>query len=177
MCSFAKLALLSKINCLQDHSVTWKMCSMDLFEFDIIKVSKNNQKSWHNLQKKTAFCSNLKNWVFLCWLKCHLTPISLIAPKQHWCHFEALECIFHFNKENFLSFHQLTHNQQNSAFPNLWLTLKYILKCLSIYNPVKSKKSPLIQCLNIILYWPFSHSNEWFKVWPMNNADWECRLL
>ena len=77
---------------------------------------------------------------------------SLIAQTKYWCHFEALESSFHFDKENFLSSHQLTHNQQNSAFPNLWLTLKYILKCLSIYNPVKSKKRPLIQCLNIILY-------------------------
>ena len=24
------------------------------------------------------------NWVFLCWLKCHLTPMSLIGPKRYY---------------------------------------------------------------------------------------------
>ena len=31
------------------------------------------------------------NWVFFCWLICHLTPMLLIVSKQGWCHFEALK--------------------------------------------------------------------------------------
>ena len=61
--------------------------------------------------------------MFIFWLICHLTPILLIAPKQCWCYFEAFECIFHLSLKFFRSFHELTHNQQNRAFPNLWSTL------------------------------------------------------
>ena len=40
---------------------------------------------------------------FLADLYVTLTPMLLIAPKQNWCHFEALECIFHLNlKKNSL---------------------------------------------------------------------------
>ena len=63
------------------------------------------------------------NWVFFCWLVCHLTPMLLMVSKQGWCHFEALECIFHLNLKKIPSVNQLTHNQQNTAFPNIWLTL------------------------------------------------------
>ena len=49
--------------------------------------------------------------------------MSLIVSKQGWCHFEALECIFHLNLKKFHSGNQLTHNQQNTAFPSLWSTL------------------------------------------------------
>ena len=92
---------------------------------------KKDQKVWQ-IWKKQYFVAILKiaipltaNWVFLCWFKCHGTPILLIAPRQIWCHFEALECIFHLSKENFRSFHQLTLNHQNRAFPNLWSTPVY----------------------------------------------------
>ena len=52
-----------------------------------------------------------------------LTPMVLIVSKQGWCHFEALECIFHLNLKKIPSVNQLTHNQQNTAFPNIWSTL------------------------------------------------------
>ena len=34
----------------------------------------------------------------------------LIVPKQNWCNFEALECIFHLNLKKIPSVNQLTHN-------------------------------------------------------------------
>ena len=49
--------------------------------------------------------------------------MSPIVSKQGWCHFEALECIFHLKLKKIPSVNQLTHNQQNTAFPNLWSTL------------------------------------------------------
>ena len=47
----------------------------------------------------------------------------LIVPKQNWCHFEALECIFHLNlKKN--SLRQSADSQStNTSFPNIWSTL------------------------------------------------------
>ena len=60
---------------------------------------------------------------FLSVTKCHLTQILLIAAKQCWFNFEGNECIFHLSLIFFCFFHQLTRNQQNRAFPNLWLTL------------------------------------------------------
>ena len=65
------------------------------------------------------------HWAFIFCLRCHLTPIILIAAKQCWCHFEANECIFHLSLKIFRSFHQLTRNHQNRAFPNIWSTLYY----------------------------------------------------
>ena len=46
-----------------------------------------------------------------------------MVSKQGWCHFEALECIFHLNLKKIPSVNHLTHNQQNTAFPNIWSTL------------------------------------------------------
>ena len=32
----------------------------------------------------------------------NVTPMLLMVSKQGWCHFEALECIFHLNKKKSL---------------------------------------------------------------------------
>ena len=37
------------------------------------------------------------------------TNVTHIVPKQNWCHFEALECIFHLNLKIIPSVNQLTH--------------------------------------------------------------------
>ena len=109
ICSFKKLAFLRLI---------WSKWVKIIKKLDIIC----KKQQFVAIFKITIPLALAANRLFLCWLKWHLT-ISLIAPKQYWCHFEALECIFHFDKENFLSSHQLTRYQQSSAFPNLWSTL------------------------------------------------------
>ena len=72
---------------------------------------------------------------FFCWLVCHLTPMLLMVSKHGWCHFEALECIFHLKLKKIPSVNQLTHNQQNTAFPNIWSTL---------YESTATQRDPLI---------------------------------
>ena len=46
-----------------------------------------------------------------------------LLNKEEDKHFEALECIFHLNLKKIPSVNQLTHNQQNTVFPNIWSTL------------------------------------------------------
>ena len=128
--SYEKLTLFSKINCFRNLFVSENFFSMNSFCLIQWNWVKKNRKVLHILQKKTAFCRNFKKSNFT---RGHLsifplTPKLLRAPKQSWCHFEALECSFHLSQENFHSFYQLTLNQQNGAFPNLWGTL-YIRIC------------------------------------------------
>ena len=110
ICPMEKMALCSKTNCFQNLSVIEK-CVQWSFSFDTIKLSKKKQTFYHVLQKKTAFC----------------------------CYFEKQQ--FHSRQSNvgvnlsiiFLrSFHQLTRNQQNRAFPILWSTLYFICIYISI---------------------------------------------
>ena len=75
-----------------------------------------------------------------CWIVCHLTPMLLMVSKQDWCHFEALECILHLNLKKFPSVNQLTHNQQNTAFPNIWSTLYITHELINTSILVQNKK-------------------------------------
>ena len=102
-----KMALSSKLNCFQNVSVGKEICWKNFFLLI--------QSNWVRKSKKfTIFCkmqhfeailkigiSLVDIWTFLWWLRCHLTQILLIVPKQCWCHFEAFECIFHLSPNFF----------------------------------------------------------------------------
>ena len=118
---YEKMTLCSKTNCFQKLSVIDKMCSMNFF----LLIQSEWGKRRNNFTiffKKQHFAAFLKTaislaaiWAFEIWLRCHITPILLIEPKQWWCHLEAFECIFYVSIKEFRTFHQLILNQQNRA--------------------------------------------------------------
>ena len=73
----------------QNHSIIYEMCSMNFF-FWYNQIEWKEAKMLPYFEKKPAFCSYFKNSNFthghlsivFFLLRCHLTPILLIAAKQ-----------------------------------------------------------------------------------------------
>ena len=93
------------------------------------------------------------------------TNVILIVPRQNWCRFEALECIFHLNLKKIPSVNQLTHNTTKYSVSKHMVDP---VSCLSERHCTAHIELVKCQLLQFIQFWEIFALKISVLLWPMS---------